>query len=94
MLRAEISLLFRRLRIKVLLAVLVLVPVIVAVAVRLSGSGPDPGEGPQFLDQLTHNGVFAALVGLTITLPIFLPLAVAVVGGATKPRAAKLGPQG
>ena len=91
MLRAEISLLFRRLRIKVLLGVLVLVPVIVAVAVRLSGSGPDPGEGPQFLDQLTHNGVFAALVGLTITLPIFLPLAVAVVAGDTIAGEANLG---
>src|SRR5947208_12637231 len=81
MLRAEVSLLFRRLRIKVLLGVLVLVPVIVAGAVRLSGSGPEGGEGPQFLDQVTHNGVFAALAGLTVTLPIFLPLAVAMVSG-------------
>ena len=91
MLRAEISLLFRRARIKVLLGVLALVPVIVAVAVRLSGRGPNPGEGPQFLDQVTHNGVFAALVGLTITLPIFLPLAVAVVSGDTIAGEANLG---
>jgi ABC-2 type transport system permease protein len=91
MLRAEISLLFRRMRVKVLLGVLMLVPVTVAVAVRLSGSGPNPGEGPQFLAQVTHNGVFAALVGLTITLPIFLPLAVAVVSGDTIAGEANLG---
>jgi len=91
MLRAELSLLFRRARVKVLLGVLALVPVIVAVAVRLSGRGPNPGEGPQFLDQVTHNGVFAALVGLTITLPIFLPLAVAVVSGDTIAGEANLG---
>src|SRR5204862_4188584 len=72
---------FRRTRTKALLLVLAVVPVLIAVAVRLSGNGTNPGEGPRFLDQVTHNGVFAALVGLTVTLPFFLPLAVAVVAG-------------
>jgi ABC-2 type transport system permease protein len=49
--------------------------------VRLSGGPGGRGEGPQFLNQVTHNGVFAALVALTVTLPVFLPLAVAVVAG-------------
>jgi len=81
MLLAELRHLFRRRRIHALLAALALVPVGIAVAVRLSGGGGGRGDGPQFLNQLTHNGVFAALVGLTVTLPVFLPLAVAVVAG-------------
>jgi ABC-2 type transport system permease protein len=91
MLRAEIALLFRRTRTKALLVVLALVPTAIAIAVRVSGNGPQPGEGPQFLDQVTHNGVFAGLVGLTVTLPFFLPLAVAVVAGDTIAGEASLG---
>src|SRR2546430_7671849 len=88
---ADIGLLFRRVRTRVLLLVLAAVPVAVAVAVRLSGSGPSPGSGPRFFDQITHNGVFAALVGLTITLPFFLPLAVAIVAGDAVAGEANLG---
>jgi ABC-2 type transport system permease protein len=89
--RAELALLFRRTRTKALLLVLAAVPALIAVAVRLSGNGPNPGEGPRFLDQVTHNGVFAALVGLTVTLPFFLPLAVAVVAGDAIAGEANLG---
>lgn len=79
--RAELGMLLRRTRTRALLGVLALVPVVIAGAVRLSGSHSQSTNSPQFLDQLTHNGVFAALVGLTVTLPFFLPLAVAVVAG-------------
>jgi ABC-2 type transport system permease protein len=34
-----------------------------------------------FLDQATHNSVFTALAALTVTMPFFIPLAVAVVAG-------------
>jgi ABC-2 type transport system permease protein len=88
---AEFGLLFRRVRTRVLLFVLAAVPVAVAVAVRLSGEGPNPGQGPQFFDQITHNGVFAALAGLTVTLPFFLPLAVAIVAGDAVAGEANLG---
>lgn len=76
--RAELAHLFRRRRIKVILAVLALVPVVIAVSLRLSGGVPE-GAGPTFLNQVTNNGVFTALAALTITLPVFLPLAVSVV---------------
>jgi ABC-2 type transport system permease protein len=79
--RAELAFVFRRLRVRAALLVLAAIPAALAVALRLSGSGLEGGEGPQFLDQVTHNGVFAALAGLTVTLPIFLPLAVAMVSG-------------
>lgn len=76
--RAELSLQFRRLRVKALLVVLAAIPALLAVAVRFSG-GPEAGRGPTFLDQVSHNGVFAALAGLTVTIPFFLPLTVAIV---------------
>jgi ABC-2 type transport system permease protein len=90
MLLAELGHLFRRRRIHVLLAVCALVPIGIAIAVRFSG-GPGGGEGPTFLNQVTDNGVFAALAALTITLPVFLPLAVAVVAGDTIAGEAGLG---
>src|SRR5213592_4040990 len=80
MLHAELLHLFRRRRVQVLLAVLALVPMAIVVSLKFSG-GPDGGEGPTFLNQVTNNGVFAALAALTITLPVFLPLAVSIVAG-------------
>ena len=82
MLRSELGVLFRRRRIQALLAVLALIPVAIMLAIRFGG-GPDHGEGPAFLGQVTNNGVFAVLAALTITLPVFLPMAVAVVAGDT-----------
>jgi ABC-2 type transport system permease protein len=64
----------------VALAVLAAVPILIAIAVKLST--PKPGDGgPQFLSQITQNGVFVAFATLTVVIPIFLPLAVAVVSG-------------
>jgi ABC-2 type transport system permease protein len=80
MLGSELRLLFGRARTRTLLAVLACIPVLLAVAVRLSG-GPGRNEGPDFLSQVSHNGVFAALAGLTVVMPFFLPLAVAMVAG-------------
>src|SRR5579875_2270295 len=80
--RAELHHVFRRTVVRVQLLVLFLVPVLLTVAVKLSG-GPGSGQGPSFLDQVSHNGVFAALAGLTVCIPFFLPLTVAVVAGDT-----------
>jgi ABC-2 type transport system permease protein len=80
MLLAELNHLFRRRRIHALLAVLAMVPVAIVVALKFTG-GPAGAEGPAFLNQVTNNGVFAALAALTITLPVFLPLAVSIVAG-------------
>jgi ABC-2 type transport system permease protein len=80
MLRGELLHLFRRRRIQALLVVLALVPIAIVVALKISG-GPQRGEGPTFLNQVTNNGVFAALAALVITLPVFLPLAVSIVAG-------------
>lgn len=87
---AELHALFRRTMVRVLLAVLFVIPVLMAVAVRISG-GPSPGNGPGFFDQVASNGLFVALAGLVVTVPFFLPLAVAVVSGDTIAGEASLG---
>lgn len=69
----ELRHLFGRSVVRVQLVVLFLVPVLLAVAVDLAG-GPGAGQGPSFLDQVSHNGVFDALAGLTVCIPFFLPL--------------------
>ncbi|MGH9125893.1 MAG: ABC transporter permease [Acidimicrobiales bacterium] len=90
MVAADLKTLFRRRRVVALLAVLAAIPALLALLVEISG-GPSNGRGPTFLDQVTHNGVFAALVGLTVCIPVFLPLTVAVVAGDSIAGEASLG---
>jgi ABC-2 type transport system permease protein len=65
-----------------MLAALAAVPVLIAVAVAVTSSST-PGRGPQFLDLITHNGLFVALTALVVSVPLFLPLTVGVVAGDT-----------
>ncbi len=81
MLRSELKLLFRRRRTLALLAGLAVLPVIVAVAIKLAGPASGAGHGPPFIELVTRNGFFTTLVGLSIVIPFFLPLTVAVVSG-------------
>lgn len=77
--RGEVRLVLGRRRNLALLAVLAVVPVLIGVAVFLST--PRGGEGPQFLGQITGNGLFLVFTALTVSLPFFLPLVVGVVAG-------------
>jgi ABC-2 type transport system permease protein len=85
LLRSEISVLFRRKRTWAMLVALAAVPILIALAVRLTESNPRSGggSGPAFLDEITHNGLFVAALGLTVCIPLFLPLTVGVVAGDT-----------
>ncbi len=76
-LRSELRLIFRRRRNIAGLAVLAAVPIIIGFAVKSSGSGGGGG----FIDQATNNGLFVGLTALTVELPLFLPLAVAIIAG-------------
>ena len=89
-LRSELALVFRRRRNLVLLAVLAMIPVLIGTAVRLSSS-PGAGEGPQFIDRIAGNGLFLSLTAMVVVLPLFLPLAVAVVSGDSVAGEANLG---
>ena len=88
---SELTVLFRRRRTTALLLALAAVPVLIAVAVRLSAQEPTPGRGPPFLDQVTQNGLFVAVTGLIVSIPLFLPLTVGVVAGDTIAGEASLG---
>lgn len=77
--KEEVKLILRRRRNQALLLVLALVPLVIGIAVKLST--PRGGDGPQFLGQVTGNGLFLVFTALTVALPLFLPLIVGVVSG-------------
>lgn len=82
LLLSELGMVFRRRRTWAMLAALAAVPVLIAVAVKIT-SGPPSGRGPQFLDLVAGNGLFVAIIGMSLCIPLFLPLTVAVVSGDT-----------
>ena len=77
--RSEMRLLLTRRRNAILLAVLAVVPVFIGIAVRISN--PRNGEGPQFIDRITANGLFLVFTAITVAIPFLLPLVVGVVAG-------------
>jgi len=87
--RSELRLVLRRRRNIALVAVLCCFPVLIGVAVRVSA--PSNGDGPPFLSQVTDNGLFLVFTSLTVLLPFFLPLAVAVAAGEAIAGEANLG---
>jgi ABC-2 type transport system permease protein len=80
LLGSEITMVFRRRRNLALLALLAAAPIAIGVAVKVSTPRPG-GDGPQFLGQVSTNGLFLILTALTVTLPLLLPLLVGVVAG-------------
>jgi ABC-2 type transport system permease protein len=91
-LRSELGMVFRRRRNQAMLAVLAGIPIVIAVAIKLTTPSPDgDGGGPPFLFAITGNGIFVALTALTVVLPLFMPLAVAVVAGEAVAGEASLG---
>jgi len=77
----ELRKLFRRPRTWATIGVLNALPVLVAVLLVLTDLAPRPGEGPPFLSAVLSNGALYPLAALAIVLPLFLPIAVAVVAG-------------
>ena len=90
--RSELAMVFRRRRNQALLAVLAGIPIVIAIAIKVTAPVDDgSGEGPPFLFSITGNGIFVALTALTVVLPLFLPLAVAVVSGEAVAGEASIG---
>ena len=81
MIRVELYKLLRRPRTWVTLLMLNALPTIVAILLAVTDIGPRPGTGPPFLSAVLTDGTLFPLAALGIVLPLFLPVAVAVVGG-------------
>jgi ABC-2 type transport system permease protein len=80
LLGSEIRMVFRRRRNLALLALLSVAPLGIGIAVKVSTPRAG-GDGPQFLGQVSSNGLFLVFTALTVTLPLLLPLLVGVVAG-------------
>ncbi len=81
MIAVELRKLFRRPRTWVTIGLLNALPVLVAVLIALTDLAPRPGEGPAFLSAVLTNGTLYPLAALAIVLPLFLPIAVALIAG-------------
>ncbi|MCW2665266.1 MAG: transporter integral rane protein [Frankiales bacterium] len=81
MIVVELSKLLRRPRTWVSIGLLVLLPTLVAVFLAVSEVAPRPGTGPAFLSAVLSNGALYPAAALAIVLPLFLPVAVAVIAG-------------
>jgi ABC-2 type transport system permease protein len=81
MIRVELVKLARRPRNWVSLALLCGLPVLVAVFVAVTHLAPPPGQGPVLLSDVLSSGSLYPAAALAIVLPVFLPIAVAVIGG-------------
>jgi len=77
----ELRKLARRPRTWATLLLLDLLPTVVAVLLAVTHLGPRPGQGPAFLSAVLANGTLFSVAALAIVLPLFLPVAVAVIAG-------------
>jgi ABC-2 type transport system permease protein len=77
----ELVKLWRRPRTWVSLFLLCALPAMVAIFLAVTHIGPQPGQQPAFLAAVLANGALFPAAALAIVLPIFLPVAVAVIGG-------------
>jgi ABC-2 type transport system permease protein len=83
MLGVELGKLFTRPRTWLTVALLAGLPVIVGIFLRTTGVGPRPGQGPALLTDVLTNGTLFPAAALALILPIFLPVATAVIAGDT-----------
>jgi ABC-2 type transport system permease protein len=79
--RVELVKMLRRPLTWVAIAALNALPTLVAALLALTDLGPRPGSGPPFLSAVLTDGTLFPLAALGMVLPLFLPVAVAVVGG-------------
>ncbi|GIJ43276.1 ABC transporter permease [Virgisporangium aliadipatigenens] len=81
MITVELAKLFKRPRMYVIVALLCLLPFIVAIFLATTRIPPPPGQGGAFLSAVLSNGALYPAAALALVLPVFLPVAVAVLAG-------------
>ena len=83
MITVELRKLFRRPRTWVTIGLLCALPALVAAFLATTRITPPPGQGAAFLSAVLQSGSLYPAAALALVLPIFLPVAVAVVAGDT-----------
>jgi ABC-2 type transport system permease protein len=73
--------LVRRLRTWMSVALICALPLLVAIFIAVTHLAPPPGQGSAFLSAVLDNGQLYPAAALALVLPVFLPVAVAVVAG-------------
>src|SRR5215472_16054787 len=81
MITVELYKLVRRPRTWISIALLCALPVAVAVFIAVTHLAPPPGQGAAFLSAVVQDGSLFPAAALAIVLPVFLPVAVALVAG-------------
>lgn len=81
MIGVELVKLVRRPRTWLSVLLICLLPALVAILLRATHISPPPGQGAAFLSAVLRNGSLYPAAALALVLPVFLPVAVAVVGG-------------
>ena len=81
MITVELIKMVRAPRTWLIIAMLVALPTLVAILLAVTDLAPGPGTGPPFLSAVLGNGQLFPLAALGVVLPLFLPIAVAVLGG-------------
>jgi ABC-2 type transport system permease protein len=81
MIRVELLKLLRRLRTWISVGLLCALPVGVAVFIAVTHLAPPPGQGAAFLSAVVQDGSLFPAAALALVLPVFLPVAVALVAG-------------
>jgi len=77
----ELVKMLRRPRTWLILGMLLALPTLVAILLAVTDLAPRPGTGPPFLSAVLSDGTLFPLAALGVVLPLFLPIAVAVLGG-------------
>jgi ABC-2 type transport system permease protein len=81
MISVELSKLLLRPRVWLTVLLLCGLPALVAAFLAFSRLAPPPGRGGAFLSAVMNNGLLYPAAALALILPVFLPVAVAVVAG-------------
>jgi ABC-2 type transport system permease protein len=82
MYRVELAKAFHRWRTWLLAAAIAGIPAVIVLAIKLSPPPPQGTEdAPPFLFQIATSGLYAALTGLAVVQPFFLPLATGLFAG-------------
>jgi ABC-2 type transport system permease protein len=81
MIAVELLKLVRRPRTWISVALLCALPVAVAIFIAVTHIAPPPGEGAAFLSAVVEDGSLFPAAALALVLPVFLPVAVALVAG-------------